>query len=787
MVNIEINGIPIQARDGAMVIEAADEAGIVIPRFCYHRKLSIAANCRMCLVEVEKAPKPLPACATPVTDGMVVYTRSEKALEAQKGVMEFLLINHPLDCPICDQGGECELQDMAMGFGKDASRYTEPKRVVPDKDLGPLIATDMTRCIHCTRCVRFGREIAGIMELGATGRGEHVEIGTYVERTVSSEMSGNVIDLCPVGALTSKPYRYTGRPWENQQAFAVAPHDCVGSNTIIETRRGRVMRVLPQENEAINETWISDRDRFAYTAVHGETRLEHPMIKQGDEWKEVDWPTALEYAVEGIRRVSDSAGAAQIGAWVSPSSTLEELYLAQKLMRSLGSHNIDHRLRQLDFRDQDIAPAAPVLGCTLAELETRDAVLLIGSFTRKDQPLAANRLRKAAAGGASIMSVSTLDYDFTFDLAERIVASPTGVVRELAGIARALLDISGTAAPEGLAVLLENLDVRDTHLAIAKHLHAAEQGSVLIGVHAMGQGELAELRALANLIARVSGTALGYLPDGANSTGAWLAGAVPHRLPGGAASAGRDVGNMINDGLRACFLLGVEPEFDTAQPARARAAIEAADFVVAMNSFVSGSMKDYADVLLPITTWAETAGTYVNIEGTWQSFTAAIEPLFESRPAWKVLRVLGNLFELDGFEQITAEDVREEARAAIGEVSLDSSSAWRPLDALPRDGEGLQRIGFLPIYAVDGLTRRAAPLQATADAPPAAIYLNSKLAEKTGLSEGESAVARQDNCAVTLPVIIDEAVPDGCVLIPQAIKGTELLASATGQISVEPA
>ncbi len=787
MVNIEINGIPIQARDGAMVIEAADEAGIVIPRFCYHKKLSIAANCRMCLVDVEKAPKPLPACATPVTDGMVVRTRSEKALDAQKGVMEFLLINHPLDCPICDQGGECELQDLAMGFGKDASRYTEARRVVPEKNLGPLIATDMTRCIHCTRCVRFGREIAGIMELGATGRGEHTEIGTYVERTVNSEMSGNVIDLCPVGALTSRPYRYTGRPWENRQSVSIAPHDCVGSNIYIETRRGRLMRVLPQENEAINETWISDRDRFSYTAVQGEARLARPMIKQGEDWKEVDWHTALEYAVEGIRRVREQAGSEQIGALVSPSSTLEELYLAQKLLRALGSDNIDHRLRQTDFRDQDLAPVAPLLGSTLAELEARDAVLLIGSFTRKDQPLAAHRLRKAAVRGAAIMSVSSLAYDFNFDLAAEIVAAPAGMVNELAGIASALLELSGGEAPEGLASLLAPLAISEAHRDIAARLREAEQGSVLLGVQALGQAELSELRALAGVIARESGASLGYLPDGANAVGAWLAGAVPHRRPGGDETGGRDVDNMINDGLRACLLLGVEPEFDTAQPARALATVEAADFVVVMNPFVSETMKTYADVLLPVATWAETAGTYVNVEGAWQRFTAAMEPLGEARPAWKVLRVLGNLFELDGFEQTSTDEVHDEAREAIGEVTPATGSAWRLPAARTVAGEGLQRIAFLPIYGVDGLVRRAAALQATADAPPAAMYLNGALAAELGLSDGESAVARQDNNAVTLPVIIDEGVPDGCVLIPQAIKGVEMLASATGRVSVERA
>ncbi|MDH5776744.1 MAG: NADH-quinone oxidoreductase subunit NuoG, partial [Gammaproteobacteria bacterium] len=493
-VNIEINGIKLEVPQGSMVIEAADQAGITIPRFCYHKKLSVAANCRMCLVEVEKAPKPLPACATPVTDGMNVQTRSPMALEAQKSVMEFLLINHPLDCPICDQGGECDLQDIAMGFGGDISRFVEKKRVVKEKNIGPLIATDMTRCIHCTRCVRFGQEIAGIRELGATGRGEHTEIGTYVESTVDSEMSGNVIDLCPVGALTSKPYRYSGRPWENQQYKSIAPHDCVGSNITVDVRRGQVMRVLPRENEAINEIWLSDRDRFSYTGLHHRDRLRTPMIKQGNSWKSVDWETALAYAVEGLQRVKQAHGIEKIGAVSSPSATTEEMFLLQKLMRGLGCANIDHRTRQLDFSNQDVEPIFPWLGQSIAELQDVDAALLIGSNIRKDQPIISHRLRKAALNGAQLMFVNPIEYDFNFPVEEQLVSSPAGMVNDLVAICKALLSITGDKLPQEIESRAANIETHDDHLAIAKHLHAAEKATVLIGNQSMGQAELGDIR-----------------------------------------------------------------------------------------------------------------------------------------------------------------------------------------------------------------------------------------------------------------------------------------------------
>ncbi len=787
MVTIEIDGKTLQVPKGSMVIEAADAAGIVIPRFCYHKKLSVAANCRMCLVEVEKAPKPLPACATPVTDGMKVFTRSAKALDAQKSVMEFLLINHPLDCPICDQGGECDLQDLAMGFGKDVSRFTENKRVVPDPDIGPLIATGMTRCIHCTRCVRFGQEIAGIQELGAVGRGEHTRIGTYVARAVTSELSGNVIDLCPVGALTSKPFRFRARPWELTHHAGLSPHDCLGTNIELHVRRNEVMRVVPRENEAINETWIADRDRFSYPGLASDDRAARPLIRQGDDWKEVDWQTALGYAAEGLSRVREKYGAERLGALIGPTASVEEGYLLQKLLRGLGSQNIDYRLRQLDFRDQDIAPVAPALGMAIADLEKLDAALLIGSWARKDQPLLGHRLRKAALRGGRISAVNPLRYAFHFPLAEHLVHDPRELPAQLAAIAKALLVLSGQPAPEGLEKLLENVNVHESHRRIATDLFEGERAAVFLGLQALSQTNLAELRALAGVIAEQAGAAVGYFSDGANAVGLALAGCQPHRGVGGEAVAtpGRNAREMLAGEARGLVLHGFEPEFDSADPGAAMAALDTADFVVVLNGYDTPAMRRYADVILPVGLFHETGGTFVNAEGTWQTWRGAVRPFGEARPAWKVLRVLGNLLKLDGFEQNTVEAVRDELRGQLGEPDLDTRTAWRAPASLRPDGEGLWRIGHLPIYAVDAIVRRARPLQETADHIVGAFYLSRATADGLGLSEADTVQAKQGGHAVTLPLVIDEGVPDGCVFIPQAVAGSDSLGPACGPVELQ--
>ena len=745
MVNIEIDGKRVQAKDGSMVIEAADDAGIPIPRFCYHKKLSIAANCRMCLVEVDKAAKPLPACATPVTEGMRVYTKSPRALDAQKGVMEFLLINHPLDCPICDQGGECDLQEMALGYGASNSRFMEKKRVVKDKDIGPLISTEMTRCIHCTRCVRFGQEVAGVKELGATGRGEHMEIGTYVEKAMASELSGNVIDLCPVGALTSKPFRYTARVWELAQRDTIAPHDCVGSHLSVDVRGNKVMRFLPRENEEINETWISDRDRFSYAGLNSDERLRAPMIKKDGKWHEVDWTTAFEFMVAGLKPILTRYGATQLGALISPIATVEEMYLAQKLVRALGGDNIDHRLRQQDFSDQDIAPLYPWLGQGIADLEKLDTALLIGSNVRKEQPIVGLRLRKAALHGASIMFVNAQRHDFNFPVKAQLTSGVAGMEHDLAALVKALLRITGASASlftgvsalQGLEALLANVTVTDAHADVAKRLHQSTRPTVLLGNQALAHPALSTLRALAGVIAQLSNAVLGYLPESGNSVGGWLAGALPHRGPAGkmSASQGLDASAMLDAGLKSYLLMGIEPEFDCANPETAMEALADADFVALLTVYKTDAMQQYADVLLPIAPFTETSGTLINAEGKWQSFAGVVAPLGEARPAWKVLRVIGNLFDLPGFEYMSSEDVRGEVRALVEatpeSAKADNTTPWRCPEALNTDAT--LRITAAPIYVVDAIVRRCDALQQTADGQAGAYCFEEAAAARQAL------------------------------------------------------
>ncbi len=777
LVTIEVDGRALKARKGQMLIELTDAAGIYVPRFCYHEALSIAANCRMCLVEVEKAPKPLPACATPVMDGMKVWTRSGKARDAQKGTMEFLLINHPLDCPVCDQGGECELQDLALGYGKGASRYQEMKRVVADKDIGPLIATDMTRCIHCTRCVRFGQEIAGVMEFGGIGRGEHMEIRTFLDRSVDSELSGNVIDLCPVGALTSKPFRYTARPWELESRASISPHDCVGANVEVQIRGGRVMRVLPRENKAVNGPWIADRDRFSYEALNGEDRLTRPMIRRGHQWEETDWNTALDFVAAGFKRVIEKHGAAQTGALAAPIATLEEFYLLQKLMRALGSGNVDHRLRQTDFRDDDIAPLYPSLSMSIADLERLGAVLLIGSNPRKDQPLINLRLRKSAQKGARVFAINPLDYDFSYRPAGKIVCDPAAMVTATARVAVALAALRNAIVPAEVRALTGTAPT-DVEKAMAEAL-AKGNSAVLLGSYALNHPQAAVLRSLAALIGELSGAKVGQLPP-ANGAGAWLAGCVPHRAAAGAAAgiSGRTAREMLDDPLKAYLLFGIEPELDCSDGAQAAHALAGAEFVTMLTCFKPSARSShaaaYAHAWLPLAPFTETEGMFVNAEGRRQSFEAAVAPLGEARPGWKILRVLGNRLGLSGFEQNTIADVR--AEIPVGGATATSLRSG-VLDLAPLQGAigQLQRIAEVPIYAVDALTRRAVSLQATSDGSPPVVRLNPADAARAGVDTGDTARVRARGGETKLDVVCDDRVPAGCALIASGCAETVAL------------
>lgn len=788
MVNIEIDGKKIKASDGAMLIEAADEAGVYIPRFCYHKKLSVAANCRMCLVEVEKARKPLPACCTPVTEGMKIFTRSPSALAAQKGVMEFLLINHPLDCPICDQGGECELQDVAMGYGKGLSRYAESKRVVADKDLGPLIATEMTRCIHCTRCVRFGEEVAGLKELGATGRGEHMQIGTYVERTVDSELSGNVIDLCPVGALTSKPFRFSARAWEMMQRETIAPHDCVGSNISVHVRGNEIMRVVPREHEEVNETWISDRDRFSYEALNGADRLTRPMIKTGETWQETDWETALSRVVTGMADVIARHGGAQVGFLANPMATAEELFLLQKLARRLGSQNIDHRLRQWDFSDDEHAPALPALGVPIAALDTIDAALVIGGNLRKDQPILGHRLRKAALNGAKISLVACMDQPVRFTPSTKLICSPSQLAAQLAGIAKAIANQRPDRVPPQAGALLEKVAVGEGHTIIAADLVKSKKGLILLGMHAIHHPQFSALRAWAGLIAEMSGARMGHMPAGANGVGAWSAGAVPHRGAGGRRidKPGLNARTMLEAGLKSYFLLGLEPEQDCAASAIASKAMAGAEFVVAVSSFRSPSLEKAADVLLPSAPFSETSGTFVNADARWQMFEGILPPRGEARPAWKILRVLGSMMDIDGFDFMGLDEVHDELRSHAGSMNFDGHFvAPAAFLVSSSKADSIERVGDAPIYGIDPVVRRGTALQATRDAVGLAAYVCEAMAKRIGFTAGEKIRVSDASGNAVLPVAIDPCVPDGCVYVPMGISADVLLGSPYGEIHIE--
>ncbi|HRM47592.1 MAG: NADH-quinone oxidoreductase subunit G [Alicycliphilus sp.] len=697
MVEIELDGQKVEVAEGSMVMHAAEKSGTYIPHFCYHKKLSIAANCRMCLVDIEKAPKPMPACATPVTQGMIVRTKSDKAIKAQQSVMEFLLINHPLDCPICDQGGECQLQDLAVGYGASASRYGEEKRVVLKKDIGPLISTEeMTRCIHCTRCVRFGQEIGGDMELGMINRGEHSEITTVKGDTVDSELSGNMIDICPVGALTSKPFRYSARTWELSRRKSISPHDSTGANLVVQIKNHKVMRVVPLENEAVNECWIADRDRFSYEALNGDDRLQRPMLKQGGQWQEVDWQTALEYVANGLKCVRDKHGASAIGALVSPHSTLEELHLAATLVRGLGSDNIDHRLRHAEFATPE---GVRWLGMPIAALTDLQSVLVLGSNLRKDHPLFAQRIRQAARKGCKVFAINAMAYDWALPATQSVVASADWT-QALADVAAAVAQEKGTVAP------VVSGKANDEALAIARALLSGERKAILLGNAAAHHAQASSLLALAQWIAQATGATFGYLSEAANTVGAQFVGAQPRQ-------GGLNAAQMLAGQVKALFLLNTEPEFDSAAGANAARGLADVDMVVTLSPFKTN--MDISDVLLPIAPFTETSGSFVNAEGRVQSFHAVVRPLGETRPAWKVLRVLANIMALPGVEFESSQDVLNQATAGLEQLTSQQLSNATKAAIDVAHGPAAAPV-VASIYQLDGLVRRAPALQLTADA-----------------------------------------------------------------------
>ena len=786
-IDLEIDGRQLEMPEGSTIMDAANLLGIYVPHFCYHKKLSIAANCRMCLVQVEKAPKPLPACATPVTKGMKVWTHSDLAVDAQKGVMEFLLINHPLDCPICDQGGECQLQDLAVGYGSSGSRYEEDKRVVVNKNLGPLISTDMTRCIHCTRCVRFGQEIAGVMELGMIGRGEHAEIITFVGKTVDSELSGNVIDLCPVGALTSKPFRYSTRTWELTRRVSVSPHDGLGSNLIVQVKQNRVMRVLPRENEAINECWLSDRDRFAYEGLNSERRLARPIMRRGEGpkggvWEPVEWQTALEFIAGKLKTIREQHGPQSIGALASPHQTLEELYLTQKLVRALGSGNVDFRLRQSDFSADGKLQGAPWLGMKIADLGRLDRVLVIGSALRAEHPLIAHRLRQATKKGLELSVLNPVDDDLLMPVAYKAIVPPVSMAATLAQLVKAAAASRNVAVPESVRSMVDAVPDNEVAQNLAGGFGAGTASAIFLGNLAQHHPQAATLHALAQALADVTGARLGVLAEAANTVGGYIAGAVPFGI-----SAGKNAAQMVAEPLKTYLLLGVEADLDTHDPARTLAALKQAELVVAISPFEHRAALEYAHLMLPIGPFTETAGTFINMEGTVQSFTGCVQPLGEARPGWKVLRVLGNLLGLSGFEHDSADAVKREALRE-GEIAsrLSNRTAVTPSGANSAAmGGGLQRIGEVPMYSTDPLVRRSTPLQKTRHAQPPVAWVSPALYQRLGLVAGDFLRVRQAGGEALVPVGVDERLPDECIRLAAARPETATLGAMFGPVSAE--
>lgn len=773
MLEIEIDGKKVEVADGSTVMDAANKVGTYIPHFCYHKKLSIAANCRMCLVDVEKAPKPLPACATPVTNGMKVTTHSDKAVKAQKGVMEFLLINHPLDCPICDQGGECQLQDLAVGYGGNTSRYQEEKRVVVNKNLGPLISTDMTRCIHCTRCVRFGQEIAGIMELGVANRGERSEIMAFVDRTVDSELSGNSIDLCPVGALTSKPFRFSARTWEMSRRRSVSPHDSLGANLVVQVKHDRVMRVLPLENEAINECWLSDKDRFSYEALNAEDRLTKPMVKQGGKWIEISWQDALNYATKAIQGVVADHGAAAFGAFVSPHSTLEEMFLTQRLVRAMGSEKVDFRLRQSDFSADGVRSGTPWLGMPIRDVSQLDRVLVLGSTLRKDHPLLTQRLRQAAKRGAEVSVIASAIDDPLFKLAHTAIVAPDAMVGALANVAASIARKKGTTLGDSVMAKVD-LSLQFDAVAIAESLCDGERAALFLGNAVVQHPAFGAIWAIGVEIERLCGAKLGFLGEATNTVGGYQTGSL---------STKHNVGTMLADPLKAVVLVGVEPALDFANGALATTALGGAETVIALTAFRS-AVEDVADLMLPLAPFSETSGTFVNCEGAVQSFNAAVKPLGETRPGWKVLRVLGGALGLDGFEYESSEAVRDDAlrmappltNELVGTPDVNVSSA-----------SGLQRVSDVPIYSADVLVRRAPSLQRTRDAAAPVARMSAATLAKLGVADGSSVKVSSGSGAIVIPAKRDDAVADDCVRVAAARPETVALGAMFGELTVERA
>ncbi|QRN40619.1 MAG: NADH-quinone oxidoreductase subunit G [Neisseriaceae bacterium] len=737
MIQIEIDGKEISVEKGTSVIEAAAQAGTFIPHFCYHKKLSIAANCRMCLVEIEKNPKPVPACATLTADGMKIHTDSQLTRSAQKGVMEFLLLNHPLDCPICDQGGECQLQDLAVGYGHSHSRFIEEKRVVPLKDMGPLVAAiEMSRCIHCTRCTRFTEEIAGYQEIGMINRGEHSEIVPFIGKVINSEISGNVIDLCPVGALTSKPFRYNARTWELSRRKSISAHDSLGSNLEVQVKDKTVRRVLPRENEEINECWLSDKDRFAYEGLNHDERVYHPMIKQDNRWFTVDWMTALRYVEKGLLGVTEEYGKDSIGVWVNNNNTFEELYLLKKLAKNFGIEHIDSHLRVQDRTINKMKQGALWLGQSINSFLTSDVIFIIGSYLRQDQPLLTARIRQAVNRGARLIVLQAFKEELHIPKVIQKILSPNEWLDFLSKIQ-----------------LGEELEC-------ANILKSGTKVSIVLGEEAQLHHDFALLYQMAqNLASSVSGK-IGIFPNAANAVGADMLGLI--------AGESNSIVHMIDNPKKAVILANVEPDLDSYHNKKALSALSQADTVIALTPYASESIKEYADVILPIATFTETPGSFVNMEGTLQSFYSTVPVLGYTKPMWKVIRVIGNLLGLDGFDFQTSQEVLAEAVSHSDIQPLNSKIVISDLSKTQIcKTNGFIRVGGISLYNTDAIVRRSDCLQQTVQAQMPCLAINSKMLQKLGLREQDRVLANQTggDC-LELPIRLDDSLPDYVVHLP---------------------
>ena len=756
LVSIEVDGNAMQVPQGSMIIEATDKAGITVPRFCYHRKLSVAANCRMCLVDVEMggrpSPKPLPACATPVAAGMKVLTRSDKALKAQRNTMEFLLINHPLDCPICDQGGECELQDVSLGYGRSVSRFTERKRSVADEDLGPLIATDMTRCIQCTRCVRFMDEIAGTCELGGMSRGDRLEIGTYIGKTLDSELSGNIIDICPVGALTNKVSRFKARAWELVARPAIAYHDALGSNQWLHIHRGEVLRTVPRDNESVNQCWLSDRDRYSHQGLYAADRVSAPLLKRNGQWIQSNWDDALQAAIEALKAVPG----AELGLLAHAATSNEEGELLVRLARGLGSAHLDHRLRQLDFADAAVAQSFQM---PVEAMQQARAVLLVGSDLRHEMPLLNHRLRQAQRHGAAIFAINPAAFTVNYELAGATVVAPARLLDALLSGAKAA-SADGVDVPAPLAEAVARASTDATAQAIFARLKDSEPALIVLGELAVTHPQASWLRAVAGFIATAAGTALNELPVGANAVGLARSGVLP-------GPEGLDARAMLAQPRKAYLLYGVEPPYDFADAATAMHSLLGAEHVVAFAAFANDALKQIAEVILPIALVPEMDATLVNVDGRVQTTVAGAGAPGESRAGWKVLRALGGQLQLPGFEFDDLAELRSTLSAqAVGNGQGLSAGVNASAD------DGLVRLASWPPYRSDAVVRRAAGLAAHPLNRAAAVRLNPRDAARLALAEGDTAMV---DGSASLPVVLDAGVAAGSAWIEAAHADTATL------------